>query len=383
MISWANIVNNKLRSALTMLGIVIGVASIIALITIVQGATGAITDEISSLGANILTVQARGTPLKPGLSANDLDRLEAIADVRGVSPTISGYVSVSHRDKVLEAMVQGKNELYFRERPVQISAGRAINALDVDGANRVAVIGSDIARELFYGQNPLGRSLRIGGSTYTVVGLLAPSGGFALGSTNKAVFIPYTAAMKTLGVRTVSSVEVHMADVARADEIIGQVEAVLLESFNYREQAYSIFNMQDALDVMKDVTRILSLLLAGIASISLVVGGIGIMNMMLVSVTERTTEIGLRKALGAEPVQIQIQFLTESVILSLGGGLAGIVMGLLIACAGSWFIGIPFCFSATTVIAAVGFSAAVGVLFGWMPARKASRLNPIDALRHV
>ena len=215
------------------------------------------------------------------------------------------------------------------------------------------------------------------------MGLLAPSGGFALGSTNKAVFIPYTAAMKTLGVRTVSSVEVHMADVARADEIIGQVEAVLLESFNYREQAYSIFNMQDALDVMKDVTRILSLLLAGIASISLVVGGIGIMNMMLVSVTERTTEIGLRKALGAEPVQIQIQFLTESVILSLGGGLAGIVMGLLIACAGSWFIGIPFRFSATTVIAAVGFSAAVGVLFGWMPARKASRLNPIDALRHV
>ena len=149
LMSWANIVNNKLRSALTMLGIVIGVASIIALITIVQGATGAITDEISSLGANILTVQARGTPLKPGLSANDLDRLEAIADVRGVSPTISGYVSVSHRDKVLEAMVQGKNELYFRERPVQISAGRAINALDVDGANRVAVIGSDIAGNSF------------------------------------------------------------------------------------------------------------------------------------------------------------------------------------------------------------------------------------------
>src|SRR5690606_34248294 len=179
------------------------------------------------------------------------------------------------------------------------------------------------------------------------------------------------------------SVEVHMADVARADEIIGQVEAVLLESFNYREQAYSIFNMQDALDVMKDVTRILSLLLAGIASIALLVGGIGIMNMMLVSVTERTSEIGLRKALGAQPKQIQLQFLIESIFLSLLGGLIGLLLGLAISWIVSIIIGFTFVPSSGAIILGVGFSAAVGIIFGWAPARKASALNPIDALRSV
>jgi len=382
--SWSNIISNKLRSFLTMLGIVIGVASIIALITIVQGATGSITQEITALGANRLTVQTRGTPLKQGLNEADLARIAQVPNVSGVSPTVSGNTAVATGDTVLASIsVQGKNEVYFRDEAENVSAGRGINSLDVESRNRVAVIGSDIARDLFFGQDPIGKEIIINGSTYTVVGFLKPAGGFAFGSPNQTVMIPYTTAMKTLELRSISSLDVFMADSTRDEEIIRDIEGILNEAFNYHDQAFSVFNMQDMLDVMGDVTGIMSMLLAGIASISLVVGGIGIMNMMLVSVTERTTEIGLRKALGAEPSRIQLQFLIESVFLSLCGGIIGMLAGLGIAYIAARVIGFGFRFTLLTILLAVGFSAAVGIVFGLMPARKASRLNPIDALRHV
>lgn len=382
--SWSNIINNKLRSFLTMLGIVIGVASIIALITIVQGATGTITEEITALGANKLTIQTRGTPLKQGLNEADLARISQIPNVSGVSPTISGNTAVAGRSNVLTGVsIQGKNEVYFQDEAENISAGRGINILDIEAKNQVAVIGSSIVEDLFFGQDPLGEELIINGSTYTVVGFLKPTSGFAFGSPNRSVMIPYTTAMRTLGIRNITSVDVFMADSNQADVIISDIEGVLNEAFNYHDQAFSVFNMQDMLDVMGDVTGIMSMLLAGIASISLVVGGIGIMNMMLVSVTERTTEIGLRKALGAEPSRIQLQFLIESVFLSLFGGIIGMLVGLGIAYIAAVLIDFTFKFTFLTILLAVGFSAAVGIIFGLMPARKASRLNPIDALRHV
>lgn len=382
--SWGNIIHNKMRSFLTVLGIVIGVASIIALITIVQGATGSITSQISALGANRLTVQAVGTPLKQGLDEADLKKLAAIDYVRGVSPTITGKTAIVVGGNVRTGVtVQGKNEVYFKSEPGNIADGRGINALDVAQKTQVAVIGSDIARDLFYGENPIGKSITIEGSTYTIVGLEKASSGFTLGSTNNVVMVPYTSAMKTLGIRSIMSIDMYMSDAAKSDEIISEITGVLNEAFNYRENAFNIINMQDMINTVSNITGIMALLLAGIASISLIVGGIGIMNMMLVSVTERTGEIGLRKALGAEPGRIQLQFLIECIFLSVFGGLLGLVIGVLVAFIAANLIGFTMVITIGTVLLALGFSAAVGILFGLAPARKASRLNPIDALRHV
>ncbi len=382
--SWSNLIHNKMRSFLTVLGIVIGVASIIALITIVQGATSSVTSQISALGANKLTVQASGTPLKRGLNDQDLAALSKLKYVGGVSPTVSGSTSVVYGNNIQTGIsVQGKNEVYFKNNTDILASGRAINILDVNGENQVAVIGSQIANDMFFGIQPLGRQIMINGCSYTIVGVLKAQTGFSMGSTNDEVLIPYTSAMKTLGSRSITSVDIYMSDSTKSDEIITSIDNVLNEAFNYHDNAFSVFNMQDMISTIGSITGMMSLLLAGIASISLIVGGIGIMNMMLVSVTERTTEIGLRKALGAEPSRIQLQFLIESIFISLVGGIIGMILGLTIAIVAAALIGIPFSFSASTIILSFGFSAAIGIIFGIAPARKASKLNPIDALRHI
>ncbi|MHB1483664.1 MAG: ABC transporter permease [Saccharofermentanales bacterium] len=382
--SWSNIIHNKLRSFLTILGIVIGVASIIALITIVQGATGAITDQITSLGADKLTVQTGGTPLKQGLTEADLKSLENIQYVRAVSPTVQSRTSVTanHMTKT-DYVVSGKNQNFFLADPEMVVHGRALNILDIDQGTRVAVIGYTIQQEFFSGIDPVGRTILLEGVEFKVVGVLAENLGFSSQSANRSILIPYTTAMKTFGNRNIMSVDLYMTDSAKSDEIIEHVNFVLNQSFNYKENAFSVFNMQDMINAIGDVTGIMALLLAGIASISLIVGGIGIMNMMLVSVTERTMEIGLRKALGAKPSRIQLQFLIESIFLSMFGGFAGLLVGILVAFAASIMIGFTFSISFLTIFIAVGFSGAIGILFGYMPARKASRLNPIDALRHI
>jgi putative ABC transport system permease protein len=382
--SWSNIIHNKMRSFLTVLGIVIGVASIIALITIVQGATSSVTSQISALGANKITVQAFGTPLKQGLNQQDLAALSNLKYVSGVSPTVSGSTSVVYGDDVETGIsVQGKNDVYFKNNPNTVSNGREINVLDINSDNQVAVIGSQIATDMFFGQQPLGRQIIINGMSYTVIGVLKAQTGFSVSSTNDAVLVPYTSAMKTLGSRSITSVDIYMSDSTKSADIITSIKSVLNQAFNYHANAFSVFNMQDMISTIGNITGMMSLLLAGIASISLIVGGIGIMNMMLVSVTERTTEIGLRKALGAEPSRIQLQFLIESIVISLIGGIIGMALGLAIALLAAALIKIPFSFSASTIILSFGFSAAIGIIFGLAPARKASRLNPIDALRHI
>lgn len=382
--SWNNIIHNKMRSFLTVLGVVIGVSSIIALITIVQGATGSITKQISSLGANKISIQAMGTRLKQGLSEKNLEQLAQVNYVDGISPTVSGKTALRYDGIEKKSVsVQGKNNIYFNKEKEILSSGRGVNILDVHGKNQVAVIGSDIAKELFFSGGPIGKQLLINGNTYTIVGVLKATSSSILGSTNNTVILPYTSAMKTLGIGYITSVDVYMSDATKSDSIINDLTTILNSAFNYHEDSFSVFNMQNIIDVIGNITSILTFLLAGIASISLFVGGIGIMNMMLVSVTERTTEIGLRKALGAEPAQIQLQFLVESIVISLFGGVLGLSFGILVALAAAILMKFPFAITAWTILLAVGFSAAVGIIFGLAPARKASRLNPIDALRHV
>jgi putative ABC transport system permease protein len=247
--SWSNIVHNKLRSFLTMLGIVIGVASIIALITIVQGATNSISDQVNALGVNKVTVNAMGTPLKQGLTQTDLDSIAKLDNIQGISPTISGKTGVEAAGKLIEDVkVQGKNEVYFQNDTTLLNSGRAINILDVDGKNRVAVIGSDVVQELFYGINPVGKDLTINGITYTVIGTLTSSDSFGMNSNNDLIIIPYTTALRNLGVKNVTNLDVYLKDPNLADDTVVQIQGVLNQAFNYKEDAYNVFNMGEMID---------------------------------------------------------------------------------------------------------------------------------------
>lgn len=382
--SWENIITNKLRSFLTMLGIVIGVAAIIALITIVQGATSSITDQVTSLGANKVTINVSGTAVKQGLNDEDVRSIESLENISGVSPTVARKMGVASGSAVVEDVtVQGNNEEYFRNNEDVLLSGREINTLDLENRSQVAVIGSDLVDGLFYGTDPMGKEILLEGITYSVIGILAPSDDFGSSSTDSTVIIPYTTAMRSMGISEIRSLDAYLIDTTIADATVMEIESVLDASFNYKENAFVVFNMGDMISSFETITTMMTLLLAGIAAISLVVGGIGIMNMMLVSVTERRTEIGLRKALGATPGTIQAQFIIESIFLSLIGGATGLLVGVLIALLTSSFIGTEFSIAPSTIYIAIGFSAAVGILFGFMPARKASRLNPIDALRSL
>ena len=391
--SWKNIVHNKMRSFLTTLGIVIGVTAIIALITIVEGVNNEMNSQFASLGAGKITVLAYGTPLKQGLNDNDLQKLLEIDNVLGISPTLSMDASVV-RDSLLEenVVVEGKNDVYFRHNPELILKGRDFNILDMENKNRVAIINQDLERILFFGEDSLGKDIQINGITYQVVGVLDEAVAtdvmsvmetrMGKKSDGKAI-IPYRTAMGMAGISNISSLEILIDDTNRTDEVIKDTENVLNEAFNYKDDSYTVINLDSLLDAMDTMSNMMTTMLAGIASIALLVGGIGIMNMMLVSVTERTTEIGLRKALGATPGSIQLQFLIESIFLSLLGGFIGLVLGVALSWAVTTSLGIPFVISTGAITLGVGFSASVGIVFGWAPARNASKLDPIDALRSV
>jgi putative ABC transport system permease protein len=351
------------------------------------------TSQFSSLGAGKITVQAYGTPLKQGLSDNDLEKFLEIDNVLGISPTLTMDASVV-RNSLLEekVMIEGKNEVYFRHNPDIILKGRDLNILDMENKNRVAVINQELEEILFFGEDSLGKDMQINGITYTVVGVLDSdvatdimsmmSNRMGTASKGKAI-VPYKTAMGIAGISNISSLEVLIDDTTRTNEVIDAIELVLNQAFNYKEDSYTIINLDSLLETMDTMSNMMTTMLAGIASIALLVGGIGIMNMMLVSVTERTTEIGLRKALGATPNSIQLQFLIESIFLSLLGGFIGLILGLGISWIVTTWLGITFAMSTWAITLGVGFSATVGIVFGWVPARNASRLNPIDALRSV
>ncbi len=373
--AWSNIWHHKMRSFLTTLGVIIGVASIIALISIVNGATASINEEVASFGANKLTVQTTETPLKEGLSPAQLEELNTIKGTRGVSPTVSTVRNIRVENHSLDQVtIEGRNHIYYRESE-DVPQGRGIVISDVKQQTHVAVVSPSVARTLYPGQVAIGKTIKLDGLNYRIVGVSDADG--------DQIVIPYTTALRTLGVTAVKQVDIFKTDAADVATVKRDVTAKLYQFYNGRDDTYDVVSLDEALDSIDQINTMLSLLLTGIASISLIVGGIGIMNMMLVSVTERTTEIGLRKALGAKPRTIRLQFLLESILLSLMGGVIGILVGAMLAFGVSLMISTPFTLSVSTILLAAGFSIGVGVLFGYMPARKASRLNPIEALRNV
>lgn len=382
-----NILSNRVRSFLTILGILIGVTAVIALITTVSGVSSSLSSSFFSMGAGTLSVSVSGSDLKEGMSADDLNELAALDVIDGVAPNVSFNARVSRGGSYDTGIsVSGKNAYYFRSNADSVARGRLLNTIDEDNTSFVCLIDAEMVETFFYGVDPVGQQLYIDGVPFWVVGLLSEEASTSVVDMmggSPSILIPYTTALKMNNQNVVTSFTVYLAEQADSDEAADVLESAMDAMFSYEDDCFTITTMSAIEDTMDSMMSMMSMLLAGIASIALVVGGIGIMNMMLTTVTERTVEIGLKKALGALPWQIQAQFLIESFLLSMIGGLVGVILGILLSLALCQALGTGFTLSIGAIVLGVSFSAAVGILFGWAPARKASRLNPIDALRSV
>ena len=382
-----NIRGNKIRSFLTLLGIMIGVMAVIALISTVSGVSGSIAATFSDMGVGTMTVTVTGSDLKTGMMPEDLAVISALDTVDGVVPTVSLNGRVSYGKNVQTGKsVSGKNAYYFQLNEDMIVQGRALNFIDDNNHSYVCVISQDIVDTFFFGINPVGETLYVSGLPFTVVGRYEEySGGgiAAIFTGSPDILIPYTTGLKINNTNEVNSFTVYLKEDADSAAAETEISDAMDALFDFEEDCYTIASMETIEETMNTMMGMMSTLLAGIASIALLVGGIGIMNMMLTTVTERTTEIGLKKALGAIPWQIQFQFLLESFLLSVFGGILGVLLGLTLSYTPCNVLGTTFVLNGGAIALGVGFSAAVGIIFGWAPARKASRLNPIDALRAV
>jgi len=376
----ASIRSNKMRSFLTMLGIIIGVLSVVLLVSLVQGATGSITSELDSLGGNQLTVTITDPSSK--LTLSDVNSLADKDEIGKVAAYNSGNGTVKAGGNKEEVSISGITENYSDFSELNLLNGRGILNIDNEYRLNVCVIGNSVAVNLFGNTDVIGSQIRLEGKDYLIVGVLEEQGESMMGSTDSTVYIPFTNAQRLLYSTGVTSFYVSSSSAETLELAEDTMDSFLLERTGDSD-SFSVINMATIQDTINAVLSTMSLLLAGIAGISLVVGGIGIMNIMLVSVTERTKEIGVRKAIGAQKRDIVTQFIIESVTLSLMGGIIGMllsmgILGLLTAILADY----TFTVSISVAALALGFSMMVGLIFGIYPANKAAKLKPIDALRY-
>lgn len=375
-LSFKAIVNHKMRSLLTMLGIIIGVMAVVILVSITQSAAMGITSSISDMGSQQITATLTGEDVS--ITAESVESLAGGA-ISGVAPVITASETVRHNSESGSYSVVGVTESYFQVQDVAVQSGRLIVRSDLEWDTYVAVIGTEVAADLFGTWDAVGGTITLGDRNYKVVGVLEEQGSSLAGSEDSRVLIPYSTAQRLTGQKGVSSFYIQAASASLVDRAINTVESFLLQATR-DEEAYTVSNQSEVLDTMDDVTNTMSLFLAGIAAISLLVGGIGIMNIMLVSVTERTREIGICKAVGAKRKHILLQFLCESCILSVLGGTIGLALSCGVVAVYSLAAGSSASLNWGIAGAALLFCGVIGVLFGSYPAAKASRLQPIDAL---
>ena len=384
----------KLRAALTMLGVVIGVASVVALVSVAQGATKGISDRLQSLGTNLLTVNAGSTTTgftrgsagsATTLTLDDATAISQLDGVQAVEPELSTSKLVIAGSLNETATVIGTTPGYPTVRAYTMWVGTFLTQAAIDNNLRVAVIGATTADNLGLDASSIGSTIYVGGLPFDLVGIMQPKGGTGFNSPDDEVLIPVSTARELfVGTNSVRSVGVSAASADQIDTVSAEITALLEQRHGITTGVddFSISTQAQLLGTVSSVSDVLTILLAGIASISLLVGGIGIMNIMLVSVRERTREIGIRKAIGARGRDILSQFLVEALALSLAGGLIGIALGVLASFGIGLYAGWGFVFNPATVIVAVGFSLVVGIVFGVWPASQAARLDPVVALRY-
>lgn len=376
-----SILGNKVRSFLTMLGIIIGVSSVITLVSVGQGTTSSITEQLEGLGTDLLTVNIMGRGATTSLTYEEVKSLSEIQGIKAVSPVINGSATVKKGTINDTYTIEGITPAYEEVKDFHVQAGRYILDIDNEYRMKVALIGTEVAGDFFGTDNPVGQTLQLNGSSFTVVGLLESIGTSATESNDDKILIPITTAERFMQSRGIRSITVQAESTDLVERTQTRLEAWLNEKFKSADNAYTIFNAQEMMDTLNSTTRMLSMALGGIAGISLLVGGIGIMNIMLVSVSERTREIGVRKAIGAKKRNILLQFMIESTALSSFGGLLGIGIGYGACALISAYSTLSADVSIAVVLIAFGFSLFIGVVFGMIPANQAAKLRPIYALR--
>ena len=396
LMAWASLIANKLRSLLTMLGIIIGVAAVIALVSIGNGVKQDIENSISSLGSNLLVVLP-GAPRTPGarssqgsmksLKISDYEAIAKLEGVKAASPMTNGSYVVIYQNKNWTTSVAGVNSNFQDVNNWTMTSGRFFSDKNVQNRERVAVVGQTVVKNLFADEDPVGKEIRVKNIPFRVIGVLKSKGNGTMGNDqDDTVLIPYTTSMERVeGIDYLRRVYVVAKDDESIDRLQEDIENLLRVRHNIKDTNLDDFNIQNMKSIMETVaqtTGTFTLFLGAVAAISLVVGGIGIMNIMLVSVTERTREIGVRKALGATYSVIVTQFLIEAVVISLMGGFIGIAFGIGASKVIGMVSGMSTVVSVPTIIMSFAFSMAIGLIFGIYPARKAAKLNPIDALHY-
>ncbi len=371
--------NNKMRSILTMLGIIIGVMAVVILVSITQGATAGITSSIADMGSDRITASITDSDIS--LSVEDIETLADYGMIDSVAPIVSVSKTVKKGSTTGNYSIYGITPDYFTVQDVDIQRGRTIYDSDIEWATSVCVIGTDVATDLFGTWDAVDGTITIGDRIYKVVGVLEEQGSSLAGVSNSSVLIPYSTAARMTSEDSVSTFYIKAANDDMVNTAMNITEIFLLQA-TQDEDAFSVSNESSVLETMEEVDNTMSLLLGGIAAISLVVGGIGIMNIMLVSVTERTREIGIRKAVGAKRRHIMFQFLCEACVLSVIGGLIGLGLSFAGIEIYGLIIGTSYAMNWAVGGASIAFCAIIGVVFGLYPAAKASKLQPIDALHN-
>ena len=381
--------NNLVRTLLTMLGIIIGIASVITIISLGKGSTASIVEDISSFGADVITVLPGKSQRRPGpgmmsnikvttLTSEDGEAIAKLSNVEAVSSEVSQSKQITADTEDTTAPIKGVEASYANIKSLEISSGLFLDKSYIDSLSRVVILGDEVVEELFgEGADVVGKTVKIDSRTFRIIGMVAD---------DSNAYVPLSTAQKIMfGQDNVNSISVAVTDSELVEQVETDIENLLLirhDIANPEDADFNLLSSQNIISTVSSITNTLTSMVSGIAAISLLVGGIGIMNIMLVTVTERTKEIGLLKAIGAKKNDILTQFLIEAVVLTVFGGLVGMSMGIGITYVASSMLNIPFVISISSVILAIGVSAGVGILFGWYPAGKAAKLKPIDALRY-